>query len=189
MAYLEPQAALEQAVVNLLTAGPSPGPGLGLPAAQVRRTWDGQPWPGAGKVWYSVWSDGGRRGDRQQTKLYDGFGLAVTVTVRCELSFDRWLAHRDDLERRLNAVTDFLAKDAWTYFVKNAAGALAGLDGAGQPVGFRSGLRFDGRGPVQPKGADWVHADPEEGQGLALALAQTVNFGGVHRVRALATVS
>ncbi len=185
MTPLEPQDALEAAVVNVILASGAPGGGE-YPVSQVKQMFDGQPEPRAGNIFISVWHDG-RRASEMRTCLNEVFGVYVTLTIRCTQPFDRWLLHRQDLEKRLNTIRALIHRDSLNFFICRAAAALAGYDGTGQPVGFREALAFDGFDPIEVQGPSWFSAEPDDARGVGLS--QRARFGKARRVQALATMS
>lgn len=177
-AIREPQAALEQAVVDLLRAQ------LSLAERDCARTFDDRPHPRAGGVFYAVWSGGGHEAGRGLgTSLDRLFEVNLTITVRCSLPFDRWLEHRDDLESRLDAVVARVNADRTTFAIVNQANTLAGYrpsNPAGpRTVGFCEGLRWERTEDVQEVGPDWFGAHGAKSQGLA----QTARFGHARHVQ------
>jgi hypothetical protein len=184
---LEAQAALEQAVVDLLRA--TPPVGLGLRRAECERMYDGQPPPAAGDFFASVWYDGQRGTTSQRTNLDEIFGVYVTLTVRFTLTPDRWVKHRDFLEKRANQVKALLAKDARDYRVVRAAARLAGLRNPGsgdfgRPPGWTLGLVFMGFDALAPVGADWFSAESRDAH---IGAYQRIRFGQAQRIQAVAT--
>jgi hypothetical protein len=184
---LEPQDALEQAVLAAILAAGEPG-GTAYPANQVKQMFDGTPEPRCGNVFVAVWSEGWR-GSQSRTSLDELFQVFVTVTIRCTQPFDRWLHHRQDLERRINRIRALIFSDMNNYNISNQASALAGYDQGAAPrtVGFREALAFDGCDRVETKGPDWFSA--EAGDSRAVGLAQRIRFGRGRRVQALLTMS
>ena len=179
---VEPQQALELAVLTMLQDQ------LGYTAKNSGRTGFGEPPPTCGPTFLSVWHDGSRT-ITSKTMLDELHGLSVTVTVRCELSWDRVVKERDKLEKRLNAVIAMLQKDCHDSRVMNAANKLAGLDAFGQAIGFRVPMQCVGLDPVQRKGPDWFAADLAAGGDPPSGLAQTARFKGPQRVRSIPTAT
>ena len=184
---LEPQAALEQAVVDLLRA--TPPAGLGLIPIQCERLYDGTPPARMGDFFAAVWYDGQRGSSGQRTHLSETFGVYVTLTVKFTLPPDRWLRHRDFLEKKANAVKALVAPDAQDYRVVRAAAQRAGLrnpatGNTDRAVGWIEGLVFGGFDPIEVKGPDWFSA---EGHAVVGA-AQRIKFGLARRVQGLAVV-
>jgi hypothetical protein len=182
---MQPQAALEAAVLAALHGR------LGYTTATAGRAFDGQPPPRCGKVFAAVWSDG-RRGSNSGESLHESFSVNVTLTVRCEQPFDRWLTHRDDLETRLNKIRAYVHGDRWDFRISNAANALCGYRNAGdhttdQPAGFLGSLMFLGYDPIREVGADWFHADPTDARAAEknMGFAQTARFGNAERVETM----
>ena len=178
---LEPQAALEQAVLAAIQAAPLGG--FTWTSYNSGRTFDGEPPPRCGNYWLSIWSRGDRTSEAK-TSLNEMFKVFATLTIRATQPYDRLLAHRDDLEAKLNRISALIHQDVWSYTVSRAADTLASLDGSGQPVGYREGLMFEGYDPVELKGGAWFHADPAKTE---VGLAQTARFGKCRRVRAVVT--
>lgn len=185
MAVLEPQDALEAAVVAAIIARGAPGGGE-YPPSQVRQMFDGTPEPRCGSVFISVWYDG-QRGSQSRTALDEIFGVYVTLTIRCTQPFDRWLTHRQDLERRCNAIRALIHRDSLDFSICRAAAKLAGYDGANQPTGYREALAFDGMDRVEAKGPDHFSAEADDAR--AVGLAQRIRFGKARRVQAMLTMS
>lgn len=185
--FLQPQAALETAVVNAILAADLSG---GYTSATVKRTWNGEPDARAGNVFVSVWSGGSRQPDRaKRTALDERFSLAVTITVRCSRPRDQWVIHRDDIECRLNAIRALIQQDALSNTILNAANVLAGYRNAGSsppytsPVGFCEALCWEGTDDVQEANSSWFSAKADKGE----ALHQTARFGQARRIQAIAT--
>jgi hypothetical protein len=186
MVTLEPQDALERAVCDAILAGGAPGGGE-YPQSQVKQMFDGQPEPRMGQRFISVWHDGRRRSE-MRTCLNEVFEVHVTLTVRCTQPFDRWLIHRQDMERRLNAIAALIHADSLDFRISRAASRLAGYDGPGQPVGFREALAFDGFDPIEVQGPSWFAAEAEASR-VDEGLSQRARFRMSRRVQALATMS
>lgn len=189
---MEPQAALETAVLNALKNSSH----TCIRNAQIARMCDGRPRPVCGNVFISVWSDGSRNGDVQRrTMLPEIMGVKVTATVRFLVPFDRRVKHRDDLEEILNRVVEVVHKDLYDHAILNAANDLASLeapDPASQlPAGLVEALTFMNYEPVMEVGPDWFFTNMEV-QGFSekdFGLAQTVNFGQAARYRSLSAIS
>lgn len=195
MEPLEPQAALETAVTDLMRLSVASG-GLGWAIIQCGRTFDGRPPPLARDPWYAaVWHDGSRQSGgmgAQTTALDEEYGLYVTVTVELNIdAFDQWVQRRDLLEKKCNRVVDLIHKDVYANAITNAANELAGFRradlaaGATQEVGLFRGLTWQGTDSVVEAGAEWLSAQPT---GDKYCAYQRVRFGGVARVRNLAFV-
>lgn len=188
---LQPQAALEQAMVNLLLRPTEVDkPGLGLPQAMCGRTYDGQPPPRCGDVYYAVWSKSGRHGVvRHAVGIEEVYTVLVTITLRTSrYPFDRWLVPRDDLEARANAVTNLVAKDALDYRISKEADRLAGLDhgrSVSRPIGFVEALNYEDMGDIEEVGPPWFHAESESDAAEAVGITQVLRFGGNKRIRSL----
>jgi hypothetical protein len=189
--YLEPQAALEQAVVNFLrrSATSTPYAGLAYKASECDRTYDAQPPPAVGDVFVSVWSPLGRHGVVKHTSgVEEPYTVMVTISLRATLPFDRWLRHRDDVERRANRVIDLIAPDALDYRVTREAAALAGFEQGASltaPIGWVEALNYEDMGDVEEVGPSWFQAETESEPGMPVGFALTVRFGGNRRVRKL----
>lgn len=180
---LEPQAALEQAVVNQLIA--SLELSLDLSENNCRRMFDGRP-PSAYKLpFVAVWShnDIGSQGDNTYLREIRGVEVTISIPIGMELPWDRRLNLRDRLEIYTNRIIEVVHKDCHDFYITNAAELLAEIDGASQPVGFRGVLTFLGSGRIQEVGPDWYHSKP--GMGVT-GIAQTTSFGRVTRIRELA---
>jgi len=189
---LQPQAALETAVLNaLLAQAPA---GLEYPASQCKRMYDGQPPPKAGNVFVSVWYDAQRGSLGQRTYLGELFGVYITLTLRFVLPFDRWVQHRDDMEARANAIKVLICQDTWNYSIINAANTLAGFRNSGTgstqaPVGWCEALVFQGFDPIQDVGPDWFHAHVEHAAERNVGIAQRIKFGMAKRIQAILTAT
>lgn len=189
---LEPQAALETAVLNLLRRPADQGGG-GFGDIFCGRRFDGRPPAVArGKFYLAVWSDGSvRSGDSraQATALDETYGLTVTATVEGVQPFDRLVERRDELDRLINRVRAIVHRDVYANGVINEANELAGLrrgdDYGGGRVGFVRGLAYLGRDQVQEAGPDWFGGDPERGP---VGLRQAARFGGATLIQSLATL-
>jgi hypothetical protein len=184
------QAALEEATAAAIRAQ------LGYTVAQCRRTFDAQPYPVCGKVFVAVWGDGRRGNGERRPNLDMVFAVNVTLTVRAEQPFDRWVGQRDDMEARLNAIVACVHADATDFRIANAANDLAGFRRSGDTsraataaVGFCEGLCWEGTEAVQRCYADWFHADPESPAAAErnMGFAQTARFGRARRLRAALT--
>lgn len=180
---LEPQAALEQAVLEAI------GAQLSYSAEQSGRTFDGRPPARAGGVWVAVWGTGRRTpGKAMGTALDQVLDVMVTVSIRLSLPFDRWVRHRDDLEARLNAIIAVVNRDRRDFSIARAANVLAGYRTASQvgasTVGFCEGLRWEETQAGREVGGEWFAAG---GQGNKQGWAQTARFGGARHLQASAT--
>lgn len=180
---VSPQAALEQAVVNLLrSAG-----GMGLPASKCGRSvLDGQPPPVMGPEYVAVWSKSGKR-PGQALARDQVLSVMVTVTVRLALPFDRAVEHRDRLEALCDSVVDLVALDRHDFRVCRAANTLAGFRSAGAPdgisdAGFCEPLAWQGTDDAVEVGPDWFHATLEQAD-RNCGYAQTVRFGGARLIK------
>lgn len=191
-ALLEPQAALEQACVDLMRASTTEG-GLGLDRTQCGRAYDGQPPPACGLLYVAVWGRGDRGSVRQHNAaVEEEQSVMVTVTVRCsQLPYDRWVEARDLLERWVNRVINLIAKDAYDYRATRRAATLAGYDqgvSTAQPIGWVEGLKYEDCGAVDEVGPSWFQSESESDMAASVGLAQTLRFGGNKRVRNLASL-
>lgn len=185
---LFPQAALETAVLRTIAA---------LPDASTRtakgsvpnagRTFDGEPPPGCGPLWISVWS-GGDRKSQSKTALDQVFGVSVTVTLRAVLPLDNWVVLRDRAERLHCLILAAIHRDCLNNTILREASALLAADGTGQKVGFREALMFQGLERCQRVGPDWFSADVERSTPADAGVAQTANYHGAKLLQALATM-
>lgn len=177
---LQPQAALETAVRDALKAA------LSLTDRDCGRTFNGQPPPACGQRYLAVWSPAGRD-SQSRTSLDEVFKVHVTVTIRATgTTYDRWLRHRDDLEKLLNQARAAVHLDVLDHRISRAANALAGLDSpaATAHVGFREALAYVGLDDWQVVTGRWFQAAQEDLAGLA----QTLRFSKSRRVQALANM-
>ncbi len=178
---LQPQAALEAATAAAIRSG------LGYTTRTCARMLNGQPPPLAPLAFVAVWHDGSRQQTSTRTSLDEAQGVYVTVTVLTVQPFDRWLVHRDDLERRLNAIRELIHNNVYDYYLSRAAGVLAGYDqNPSQPIGFREALAYLGFDRVEEHGPDWLNAAPDSGK---TSLSQTVRFGRSRRIQATLTAT
>lgn len=190
--FLPPQQALETAVLNALIAQGGPG-GAPLPRSQCKRTYDEQPPPFQGNVFYCVWSDGAVINQGQKTRYEELLGCAVTVTVRFTKPFDQWLEHRDDCTARCYAVRDLIGLDQRNFSIINAANTLAGFRSSGDqitaaPPGFVESLFFSRIDPMRNAGPDWFHAVTPPESLRQVGVAMTVRFINAKRIRRVTTV-
>jgi hypothetical protein len=184
-AALEPQAALETAAMNAICQQ------LGYTRQQCQRMYNAEPPPNMGLVFVAVWAPGGRESIHQtQTCLDEMFNFNVTVTVKFKLPFDRWLEHRDDLEKRCNAIRALMHMDSYDNRIIRAANLLARFDDFSDDepslhVGFRESITFMHLDDIQDVGGAWFksHVDKPECGG-----AQTIKFGKVRRLQGLLTM-
>lgn len=191
--YLEPQAALETAVVNSIVAGGAPG-GAAYPASQVKRTGDGAPYPDAGNVFVAVWSDNNRPNTGQKTRFEELFSVYVTISIRYTQPKDRWLSHRDDMEERANSIRALIGQDQLNFATINAANVLAGYRSSGDqvtvaPAGWVESLLWLGMDAIQQVQAEWFSAAPGSGQYKYVGIAQRLKWGQAKRVNAVASLS
>lgn len=180
---LEPQAAIESAVLRSIRSIP----GGRFTTKNSDRMYNGEPPPASGPFFVAVWSGGGRQ-STSDTSLTEVFRLAVTVTIRAEKPWDRWLAMRDELERMLNLVRAVVHVDCLNNKIQREASALMAADGTDQRVGFRDRLMLEGFDDAQHVGCDWFKADPENSGPGDAGLAQTARFGGLTLKQALVTM-
>jgi hypothetical protein len=181
---LEPQAALETAIRDLIRAQ------LNYTPEQCECMFNGEPPGRCGKIFVSVWSDNSRTSE-MRTCLNEVLGARVTVTIRFVQPFDRWVKHRYELEARCNAIRALVHSDQYDFRVTRLANQLAGFDSFANrskatPVGFREALMFEGFDPIQAVGPSWFKAELE-GATLEVGAAQTIRFGKSRRVQALVT--
>jgi len=182
---MEPQEALEEAVLRTIRAIPGE---FRYGTDNSGTTFDAEPPPACGDVWLSVWSDSARR-SQSKTCLDEVFGVRVTLTLRgSHLPWDNWLRLRRELERRLNRVRASLHRDCYDSCVGRLASALLAADGTGQKVGFRDHLQFERAEGCRRVGPDWFKADLERVGAGDSGVAQTLSFGGLRLIQALATM-
>lgn len=179
---MEAQAALEQAVANLLKSG------LGYADADCQRCHDGQPPPRAGECFLAVWSPDDRE-SVSRTCLAERHRVFVTVTLRAaRVPFDRLLTVRDELARRCDQVRALVHKDSHDQRFVRAAEVLADFSNttAGKPNGWAEGLAYEGRGAVEEKGGEWFHAKASDN---VAGLVQTLRFGKAFRVQSISVAT
>ncbi len=192
---LEPQAALEQAVLQAILNAPAlPGtdPSSTVGAGYVpymlnrsaKRMFDGKPPPGCGNVFVSVWYDGQRQ-QSSRNCLDEIMGVYVTTTIRFSQPADRWEKHRDDLEKRNNAIRALVHKDTLDYRIIRAAQALAGYvqNDPTHPQGWVEALCFDRFDAIQPAGPSWFRSDTPDSS--EAGISQTIRFGKARRIQDL----
>ena len=179
---LEPQAALETAVRDAIRTT------LGVSRAMCDRMFDGRPPPSCGPIFVAVWS-GGRRsqGKAGRTALDQMFTVAVTITARINRPFDRQVIHRDEIEKRMNAIVALIHLDTWNQSVINASNTLAAYrasnPGGILPVGFSEALAWESTEDVRQVDGSWFMAEPEKLAGIA----QTAHFAKARHIQAIAT--
>jgi len=181
---LEPQAAIETAVLNTIRA--IPGDGYG--AHNCDRMMNGEPPPACGAVWVSVWHDLSRRSN-SDTCLDEVYGCYVTITLRSTVV--PWAKRgplKDELERRANRIRAAVHVDCLVNRIQREASALMAADGEGQKVGFRERLKFENFESLQEGGIQWFKGDVEKPTAADAGLALTVRFGGLRLIQALATM-
>lgn len=184
---LEPQAALETAVLNLLQTSSGSG-GLGYTSANSGRLDKGMP-PANCPPWFvCVWHDGSRQaGPNARVCLDEYHAVFVTITVQLSLPWDRWTTHRDALEAKVNDIRALVGKDAYNHVIVNAANTLAGYrtsqtpDGSSR-VGFCEALAFAGADAIVEAGPDWFHAAVDSRPDLC-GLYQTLRFDRCRRTQ------
>lgn len=182
---LQPQAALEEAVLRTVR-GLASGSRYG--SDNSGRMYDGEPKPACGRLWVSVWGDLARRSE-SDTHLAETFSVFVTITLRGgEQPWDAWLRLRDELELRANEIRAAVHIDCWNNRIQRLASSLMGADGAGQKVGFRERLKFEGLDAVQRVGPDWFKASLDRVSAADSGLALRLRFGGLKLIQALATM-
>lgn len=181
---LEPQAAVEEAVLRAIRAIPG---GL-YTSKNSGRMYDGEPPPACGGVWVSVWSDLSRE-SRSDVMLDEFFNCSVTLTLRSsQVPWDVWIRLRDDMERRLNQIRAVVHRDCLYNAIQREASALMASDGEDQRVGFRERLKYEGIQGVQHVGPNWFKAEVDRATEADSGLACTVRFGGLRLTQALATM-
>lgn len=182
---LEPQAALEAAVLATIRSIPGE---YRYDADNSGRMFDGEPKPVCGKVWVSVWSDLARRSN-SDTCLDEVYGVVVTITLRAsQTPWDAWLGLRDELEARANRIRAAVHLDCLYNRIQRQASALMAADGAGQKVGFRERLKFEGLDGLQRVGPDWFKAELDHVTAADAGLALRLRFGGMRLIQTLATM-
>jgi hypothetical protein len=186
---LQPQAALEQATVNLMRTAVLSG-GLGYTSLFCGRQFDGNPPPVARGKWYAaVWHDGVTpigRNSAATTALDETHGLYVTITVELVQPADLWVQHRDELEAKARAIATLIHGDVYNNVIVNAANVLAGFRIGSTPgadrVGFVRGLAYEGGDAIVEAGAEWLGGQPDSSR---CCIYQRLRFGGAIRIQAL----
>lgn len=174
---LGPQAALEQACVQLLREQ------LKLDDYQCARQFDGKPPPASGDLFYSLWSKGARRSLSRES-LDERFGVSLTITLRMRRPRDRWLVDRDEMERLMNEARALLHGDTLDQRVINRAGELAGRSQDDtRHVNFCEPLVFSSLDAIVVVGNEWFAS----GRGENAGLAQTAHFVNARLIQAIAT--
>ncbi len=191
---LHPQAALEQALLNLLRAATGAG-GIGLGEKFSGRRFDGRPPPHCPPYYVSVWHDlslqvGGARA--QVTALDETYDVFVTVTYQMSLPFDRWVEHRDDMEAMGNRIRACVHKDVYNNAIANAANVLAEFRNAGAPdgthnVGFYRGLAFAGKDALIEVGPEWFSSRADT-PNPPVGITQRLRFTGIQRTQDLSNM-
>lgn len=175
------QAALEIAAASLIRSELGYGEMTG--AAQCRRMADDRPPPLAPRVFLAVWSKGGRSSE-SRTALDERLGLSVTATVQLPgLPRDRWLAARDELLSRLDAVRALLAADSLDWRVIRPASVIRAGGADPAPVGFCEALAFAGYDAWRYETGRWFASDATE----EVAIVQTANFARARLMQAFGT--
>jgi hypothetical protein len=186
---LEAQAALEAAVLETIRGLTYQGTRYN--EANCDRTFDDRPHPRAlGPVWVSVWDDNSVKAG-ELTHLKEEVDVRVTITLRHQLPFDRWVEERDQLSDRMGQVVAAIARDSWNYVITNRANTLAGFgDGQTKDIGYRKPLHFENSDGIQPVTADWFHGEPpgDGGGEDQVGIMQTAYFTGATRYRRLSAL-
>jgi hypothetical protein len=149
---------------------------------------DGMPPARCGNLFIAIHHDNSR-GSEWRTALMEIFGVWITVTLRCTQPFDRWVKHKDELEKHTNAIRDVVARDCFDYSISQLADKLSGLAPPGEfninkEVSYVEGLAWEGNDPLQEVGPEWFNAGVEGGGGkVECGLTQRMRFGGNKRVR------
>jgi hypothetical protein len=181
---LEPQAAIETAVMRTILAIP----GEGYHDGNCARMLNGEPPPACGPVWVSVWHDLNRRSE-MDTCLNEVFGCYVTITLRSTvMPWAKRVQLRDELERRANRIRAAVHVDCLVNRIQREASALMAADGEDQKVGFRERLKFENFEGLQEVGIQWFKGDVERPTAADAGLALTVRFGGLRLIQALGTM-
>lgn len=182
---MEPQEAIEEAALRTIRSASGE---FRYSTDNSGCMFDGEPPPACGNVWVSVWSDNSRR-SQGKTCLDEIFSLQVTITLRSsQLPWDAWRLLRRELERRANRVRAALHADCYDSRVARLASALMAADGSGQKVGFRDHLAFERMDGARRVGPDWFKADLDRVSAADSGIAQTLSFGGLRLIQALATM-
>lgn len=181
---MEPQAAIEAAVLRTIRAIP----GAGYDTHNSGRTFNEEPPPRCGSSWVSVWHDLSRRSE-MDTCLNEVFGCYVTITMRSGAEpWDYWVRLRDEIERRGNEIRAAVHVDCLFGRIQREASALMGADGSNQRIGFRDRLAFQDFAGLRKVGPDWFKADLERISAADAGLALTLRFGGLRLIQALGTM-
>lgn len=188
---LDPQAALEQACSDAIISAAPPAGLSSYTTRSVGRTFDGQPPPLCGNYYVAIWSDNMRQ-SQSRTSLDELFHVFITLTMRCHLPYDRWIEHRDEMERRVNGIRALIHKDSLDFHVTRAANTLAGFTWSAvdtiKRVGWTEALAFDGLDPIQAVGPPWFHAHTDSTK-VEVGIAQRSRFGKSRRIQSLATMA
>ena len=176
---LEPSQALETAARDMIRQS------LNYEDSQCDRTFAGEPYPIGPRVFVSVWSDLSKRSD-WKSSLHEVMSFNVTISLPIVNPKDRWIVHRDEIEKRGNAIRALLAYDGLGYMLINLANTLGDFNPAGggnqaydgRPVGFATAAKFLGFDAIQVKGPDWFSTAPDSGK---VGLALTIKFGEIDR--------
>lgn len=178
---LQPQAALESAVVDALRAS------LKISDRDCGRVvLKGLPPPRMGPKYVAVWGGGGKKPGSSMA-LDQILSVMVTVTVRLTQPYDRAHVHRDELELLCNQVVNAVSVDRNTFAISTAANAYAGFRASGSPdsvsdAGFCEPLVWQGTDDTIMAGPDWFHGHIEKGD-MDCGLYQTVRFSGARLIK------
>jgi hypothetical protein len=189
---LFPQAALEQAIVNAIKVSTPPSGLSGYNGDNLcRRTYNAKPPPLTGNYFVGVWSDGARPNQSGARDYADHlFSVFVTVVVRFTQPFDRWLEHRDELEKRVHAIEALIHGGNPGYTYMRAAETLADFTHSAadttRRVGWCEALMSEGIDPIQDCGPEWFHAKTPTA--LECGCAQRIRFGKARRIQNAATM-
>lgn len=186
------QAALEQAVANIIVAAAITSPAT-MNTRNVRRMYDGRPEPRCGNWFISVWSKNGRQAQPPGRAYLDElFSLKVTITTKFVKPFDRWLEHRDELEQMANTIRALVHKDGLDFNVVRAAMVLASFTWSAanvtDPVGWCEGLVFEGMDDMQDCGPAWF-SGKTDAPAVDCGASQTLRFGKARRIQNSATAT
>lgn len=190
--FLYPQAALEQAIVNAIKTSTPPSGLSGYNSDGLcRRTYNAKPPPLMGRYFVSVWSDAARQQQGGRTYADHLFGVFVTVTVRFDAQmFDRWIEHRDELEKRIHAIEALIhgGNPGFTYMrsAETLADFTHSSTDTARRVGWCEALMCEGIDPIQDVHADWFSA--KDTSSLECGCAQRIRFGKARRIQNASTM-